>query len=192
LANGAVTVDPMPKRSPPSEFFNDQLDRIRAASQLGAIADLACGRGRHTLAAAEAGIPVVGIDRNRSFLTELHEAAQLALAFETLLADLENPAEIPLRSDCCGAVLVFRYLHRPLIPAILRVLAPGGLLVYETFTNDQRALESGPRNPDHLLEAGELPELFSDLEILDHWEGLTRGTECAQVARIAARASRGR
>jgi SAM-dependent methyltransferase len=181
----------MPKRSPPSEFFNDQLDRIRAASQLGAVADLACGRGRHTLAAAEAGIPVVGIDRNRSFLAELHEAAQPALAFETLLADLENPAEVPLRSDCCGAVLVFRYLHRPLIPAILRVLAPGGLLVYETFTNDQRALESGPRNPGHLLESGELPALFPDLEILDHWEGLSGGTECAQLARIAARAGRG-
>jgi SAM-dependent methyltransferase len=87
--------------------------------------------------------------------------------------------------------LVFRYLHRPLIPAILRVLAPGGLLVYETFTNDQRALESGPRNPDHLLESGELPALFSELEILDHWEGLSGGTECAQLARIAARAGRG-
>jgi SAM-dependent methyltransferase len=178
----------VPKRSPPSEFFIDQLDRIRAASQLGAVADLACGRGRQTLAAAEVGIPVIGIDRNRNFLAELHAAAQPALPFETLLADLENPSEIPLRSDCCGAVLVFRYLHRPLIPAILRVLAPGGLLIYETFTDDQRALESGPRNPDHLLEAGELPELFSELEILDHWEGLSSGDECAQVARIAARA----
>ncbi|MBW2542202.1 MAG: class I SAM-dependent methyltransferase [Deltaproteobacteria bacterium] len=180
----------MPKRSPPSEFFVQQLDRIRAASRLGAVVDLACGRGRHTLAAAEAGIPIVGIDRNRNLLAELHAAAQPTLTFETILADLENPSEIPLRSGCCGAVLVFRYLHRPLIPAIQRVLAPGGLLVYETFTNDQRALESGPRNPDHLLESNELPELFSELEILDHWEGLTSGDEPAQVARISARAGR--
>ena len=178
----------MPKRSPPSEFFVQQLDRIRAASRLGAVADLACGRGRHTLAAAEAGIPIVGIDRNRDFIAELHADAQPELAFETVLADLENPAEIPLRSGCCGAVLVFRYLHRPLIPAILRVLAPGGLLIYETFTNDQRTLEFGPRNPDHLLDSGELPELFAGLEILEHWEGLSSGDECAQVARIAARA----
>ncbi len=179
----------MPKRSPPSDFFGDQLARIRAASQLGVVLDLACGRGRHALAAAAAGIPVVGIDRNRASLTALREAAaQRELAVKTVHADIENPAEIPLRTGCCGVVLVFRYLHRPLIPAIARALAPGGLLVYETFTTDQRPLGTGPRNPDHLLEPGELPELFSDLEILDHWEGLSGGTEYAQVARITARA----
>jgi tellurite methyltransferase len=179
----------MPKRSPPAEFFSDQLAQIRAASRLGVVADLACGRGRHTLAAAAAGIPVIGIDRNRTFLTELREAAtQHEVAVETLRADLENPAEIPLRSRCCGAVLVFRYLHRPLVPAIARILAPGGLLIYETFTVDQRALQAGPRNPDYLLEPGELPELFSELKILDHWEGLSGANDPAHIARIIARA----
>ncbi|MEE8167062.1 MAG: class I SAM-dependent methyltransferase [Myxococcota bacterium] len=181
----------MPKRSPPSDLFTEQLARIRAASQLGVVVDLACGRGRHTLAVAAAGIPVIGIDRSRVFLAELREAAtQRELAVETLRADLENPAEIPLRSRCCGAVLVFRFLHRPLIPAIARTLAPGGLLLYETFTVHQRALGRGPRNPDYLLEPGELPELFSELEILDHWEGLSSGTDSAHVARITARAGR--
>jgi tellurite methyltransferase len=179
----------MSKRSPPSDFFSDQLAQIKAASQMGAVVDLACGRGRHTLAAAAAGISVVGIDRNRAFLAELREtAAQRALAVETLLADLENPAEIPLRNHCCGSVFVFRFLHRPLIPEITRVLTPGGLLVYETFTTDQLALGTGPRNPDYLLEPGELPELFSELEILDHWEGLNSETENAHIARITARA----
>jgi hypothetical protein len=84
--------------------------------------------------------------------------------------------------------LVFRYLHRPLIPAIARVLAPGGLLIYETFTTEQRSLGTGPRNPDYLLEPGELPDLFSELELLDHWEGLSGEIENAQVARIIARA----
>ncbi|HEX9814024.1 MAG TPA: class I SAM-dependent methyltransferase [Myxococcota bacterium] len=179
----------MPERSPPSGFFSDQLARIRAASELGVVADVACGRGRHTLVAAAAGIPAIGIDRNRAFLTELREAATgRELAVETVCADLEDPVEIPLRSGCCGAVLVFRYLHRPLIPAIARVLAPGGLLLYETFTIHQRALGTGPRNPDHLLLPGELPELFSELEILEHWEGLSAEPENAHVARISARA----
>ena len=179
----------MPKRSPASEFFHGQLTRIRAASRLGVVADLACGRGRHTLAAAEAGIPVIGIDRNQNFLTELRDAAaQREIAVETLRADLENPAEVPLQDRRCGAVLVFRYLHRPLIPAIARALAPGGLLIYETFTVHQRTLGTGPSNLDYLLEPGELPELFSDLEILEHWEGLSEGTEPAQIARITARA----
>jgi SAM-dependent methyltransferase len=179
----------MPKRSPPSEFFNDQLERIQAASQRGVVVDLACGRGRHSLAAAAAGIPIIGVDRNRAFLTELCKvAAQRELPLETLRADLENPAEIPLRSHCCAAVLIFRFLHRPLIPAIARVLSPGGLLIYETFTVRQRTLGTGPRNLDYLLELGELPELFSNLEVLDYWEGLSEGPEPAQLARLSARA----
>jgi len=179
----------MPKLSPPSPLFREQLDRILAASGLGAVVDLACGRGRHALAAAEAGIPVIGIDRNRAYLEELRSAAaRRTLAVETALADLESPAEIPLRSACCGALLIFRYLHRPLAPAIRRVLAPGGLLVYETFTTEQRVLGTGPRNPDHLLEPGELPRLFSELEILEHWEGVSGDGESAHVARIVARA----
>jgi SAM-dependent methyltransferase len=184
-----MAAEPISKRSPPSDFFSDQLARIQAASRLGAVVDLACGLGRHTLAAAAEGLSIVGIDRNRASLAELREAAaQREFAIETLVADLENPSEIPLRSHCCGAVLVFRYLHRPLVPEITRVLAPGGLLVYETFTIAQRQLGTGPRNPDHLLEPGELPELFSELEILKHWEGLCGEVEDAQVARIAARA----
>jgi hypothetical protein len=39
-----------------------------------------------------------------------------------------------------------------------------------------------------LLEPGELPELFSRLTILDHWEGLSGETDPAHVARITARA----
>jgi len=185
--------DPLPRRSPPSEFFRSQLDRIRAASRLGAVTDLACGMGRHSLAAAEAGIAVVGIDRNRTFVDELRKAAaQRALAVDTVLADLENPSEVPLRSRCCGAVMVFRYLHRALAPAISRVLVPGGLLIYETFTIQQRELRAGPRNPEHLLQPGELPELFSELEILEHWEGLSAPPENAHVARLLARAGPGR
>jgi SAM-dependent methyltransferase len=182
----------MSKQSPPSEFFNDQLPRIRAASRLGVVADLACGRGRHTLATAAAGIPVIGIDRNRTFLTELREAAaQRKFAIETIHADLENPAEIPLRSQCCGAVLVFRYLHRPLILAIARILAPGGLLVYETFTTHQRTLETGPNNPDYLLEPNELPKLFSNLKILDYSEDRSSETKNTHLARLIAQRTDG-
>ena len=177
----------MSNQSPPSEFFNDQIPRIRAASRLGVVADLACGRGRHTLATAAAGIPSIGIDRNRTFLTELREAAaQRELAVDTIRANLENPAEIPLRSQCCGAVLVFRYLHRPLIPAIERILAPGGLLIYETFTIHQRTLETGPSNPDYLLEPNELPTLFNNMKILNSSEDRSNETRTTHLARLIA------
>jgi tellurite methyltransferase len=180
------------KRSLPSKFLINQLGAIRAAQTLGAVVDIACGRGRHALAVGDAGIPVLGIDRNRDFLTELREAAALRdLPVQIAQADLENPSEIPLRTRSCGAVMVFRFLNRALAPAIGRVLAPGGLLIYETFTAHQRDLGAGPRNPDYLLEPGELPGLFPDLDILEHWEGLSEGTDGSQIARLAARAKAG-
>ncbi len=174
---------------PPSSFFSDQLDRIHNASRLGAVLDLACGRGRHCLAAAESGVAVIGIDRNRDFLAQLQGAAsRRRLAVQTVLANLESPAEIPIGRERCGVVLVFRYLHRPLSRAITRLLAPGGLLVYETFTADQLELGYGPRNPDFLLQRGELCDLFSELEIVEHWEGVSPDPRPAALARLVARA----
>jgi SAM-dependent methyltransferase len=179
----------MVRVSPPSSFFSDQLDRIRTASRLGAVLDLACGRGRHCLAAAEAGVAVIGIDRNRDSLAELQDtASRRRLAVQTVLADLESPAEIPIARERCGVVLVFRYLHRPLSRAITRILAPGGLLIYETFTADQAELGNGPRNPHFLLQRGELCDLFSELEIVEHWEGVNPDPHPAALARLVARA----
>jgi hypothetical protein len=75
----------------------------------------------------------------------------------------------------------------PARAAISAALAPGGLLLYETFTVAQRALGSGPRRAEFLLEPGELPALFPDLEPLEHWEGRSEGPPPEFLARLAAR-----
>ena len=109
------------------------------------------------------------------------------LPVQGLRADLETPHGIPVRPGSCGAILVFRFLFRPLAPAIAAALAPGGLLLYETFTVDQRSLPQGPRNPAFLLEHGELPRLFPTLEVLEAWEGIRSGPEPEAVASLCAR-----
>lgn len=60
-------------------------------------------------------------------------------------------------------ILCFHYLHRPLLPAIERALAPGGYLLYETFSEPQTLHAEGPHSPEHLLHSGELPRAFSHL-----------------------------
>ena len=154
-----------------------------AATDLGPVADLACGRGRHALAVAGWGLPALGVDRNVRFLAELKRRAEaLALPVQPIRADLEAEGFTPLRPGSCGAVLIFRFLYRPLAPLVEALLAPGGLLLYETFTQAGGGAEGGPSNPAFRLAEGELPGLFPGLQILSYREQPDQG-----VASLAAR-----
>ncbi|MFP6641112.1 MAG: class I SAM-dependent methyltransferase [Myxococcota bacterium] len=176
----------------PSSLFLGQQEALSAAARRGPIVDLACGRGRHALAAAERRWPVIGVDRNPVFLEELgHLSRKRGLRVSRMRTDLETPCEIPLQDCSAGAVLVFRFLHRPLASAIQRLIAPGGVLLYETFTSAQAGLPGGPTNPDFLLRKGELLEMFPELEVVDYAETDAAATPDApssqNLARLVAR-----
>ncbi len=172
----------------PSPHLVAELARLREAGALGPVVDLACGRGRNALAVALAGLPVVGIDRDAEALAALRATARdRRAAVSAVRADLETGRGIPVRSGSCGAILVYRFLFRPLAPAIEAALAPGGLLLYETFTIHQRSLGEGPRNPAFLLEPGELPSLFAGLQVLHFSEAVLPGPRPEALARLTAR-----
>lgn len=174
--------------APPSPFFVQHLEELRDAAAGRAVLDLACGRGRHALAAAAFGVWAIGVDRDAASLAALADAAaHRGLRVEATRSDLERDKEIPFVDGSCGGILVFRFLFRPLAPRIEALLAPGGLLLYETFTEHQRELPGGPRRDAFLLAEAELPGLFPGLEIVDYWEGATAGANPAALARLAAR-----
>jgi SAM-dependent methyltransferase len=163
-------------------------EQARLAALGGPVLDLACGRGRHALWLARAGLGAIGVDRDRERLAGLARTARAeALPLLPVLADLEAGAAIPLASASCAAVLVFRYLHRPLAGEIVRVLRPGGVLLYETFTRRHRELAQHPRNPAFLLEPGELLRLFPSLEPLRAEEVEVTAPAPAALARLVAR-----
>ena len=174
--------------SAPAAFLLAHEAAIRETAELGPCLDLACGRGRQALAVARWGVPVVGVDRSREALRELTDAATAEdLPIALVRADLESAPGPPLAEARFGCVLVFRYLHRPLAPAIVRALRPGGLLLYETFTIYQRDREQGPNNAHFLLEPDELPALFPELHVEHRWEGDLPSPEPFAVAQLAAR-----
>lgn len=162
-----------------------------ATASGGRVLDLACGRGRHALAAAALGLDVLAVDRNQEQLAQLTELARsrgaLGGRVEVVCVDLETGTAPILPGGPFAAVLVFRYLHRPLAPAIERWLAPGGLLLYETFTAEQRSLGWGPTRDEFLLRTGELPTLFPGLIVEAYEEGLTDEESPAFTARLRAR-----
>jgi rhodanese-related sulfurtransferase len=154
----------------------------------GRALDVACGKGRHALLLAAAGLDVTAIDRDVAALERLQtQAARLGLTITTEAVDLEDPAwasrEMAWSAERYALILTTRYLHRPLFPRLTAALAPRGTLLYETFLEAQAA-RGRPTNPDFLLRPGELAQLVQPLEVLRAHEGEVDG---AMVAAVAAR-----
>lgn len=145
----------------------------------GRVLDVACGAGRHLAFLAGHGHPVTGVDIDVQAARAQVPQAQL------LQADLEGaPWPASQLSTDFDAVLVFNYLWRPLWPQLLASLAPGGVLLYETFGAGQEKL-GRPRRPEFLLQAGELLQLCQGMQIVAYEHGVAQ--EPARVVqRIAA------
>jgi hypothetical protein len=140
------------------------------------------------VAAAERGLRVVAIDRNREYLENLSKVVIKGTgSIEVIEFDLESQECAPLGEACFGGIIVSRYLHRALMPSIESALAPGGTLLYETFLVTQRDLGWGPTRDAFLLPPGELPRLVSSLEALVYEEGESRDLPPARTARLLAR-----
>ncbi len=150
--------------------------------------DLACGRGRNALFLADAGERVVAMDRDRDRLRELEVRAQrLDAAVAPACCDLETEHGIPVAVGSCKAILVFRFLFRPIAPAIESSLQPGGVLLYETFVWGHRETGRRPRRREFYLETGELPQLFPNLEVLSYREGPAIAEPPWDTAQLVAR-----
>ena len=144
------------------------------------VLDLACGHGRHSRWLMRHGHVVTAVDRDPQALASL---ADLAPWVRTLQADIEN-APWPLAGREFEAVVVTNYLWRPLWPEILASLAPGGLLIYETFAHGNASV-GRPARPDFLLQPGELLTVCSDLRVVAYEDGFLYHPE-RYVQRVAA------
>jgi SAM-dependent methyltransferase len=123
----------------------------------GAVLDLACGGGRHSRLFLGRGHPVTAIDRDLSGVADIIDAPGGAPGLEALEADLEDGRPFPLAGRRFAGVIVTNYLYRPLFPALIAAVAPGGVLIYETFARGNEKF-GRPRNPEHLAKPGELLE----------------------------------
>ena len=164
---------------PPSPFVIQWVPIVARTALPGARAlDLAMGEGRHVGTLVRAGYKVFGVDRSFDAVRRAQSAAA-----GTLRAWCADLASYPLPSRRFDLVLVTRYLDRSWFARLRETVAPGGVVMYETFTIRQRARGWGPTSPNHLLEPGELRGYFEGFEIL-HW---AEHDEPEAVASIAAR-----
>ena len=129
----------------------------------GSVLDVACGTGRHLRWFAARGHPVTGIDRDAAALAPLGAVA------EVIAADIEaGPWPLPGRQF--DAVVVTNYLWRERMPTLIGSLAPGAVLLYETFAAGNESVGK-PSNPKFLLRPGELLGWCAGLRIVAFEDG---------------------
>jgi tellurite methyltransferase len=144
------------------------------------ILDLACGSGRNGLYLHEQGFPVHFSDKNSEALTTLQAEHNISTD-QCFCADFELGEKV-LNVESYQAIIVFRYLHRPLMEEIKAALVPGGFIFYETFTTENRQF-GRPNRDAFLLQPNELNSIFSNWSCLHYFEGIKHNPDRA-IAQI--------
>lgn len=147
----------------------------------GTVLDYACGSGRHARLFVAQGFRVVAVDRNAEALATLAGVPGI----ETRSEDLEGDAW-PFAGQCFDAVVVTNYLFRPRFADLLDCVAPGGVLVYETFMQGNERF-GRPASPEFLLRPGELLEsIGAGFTIVAFEQGGVERPRQAVVQRVCA------
>jgi len=162
----------------PSDWVCRWADQIPKG---GRVLDVACGAGRHARYLAARGFAVDAVDIDISTCAGCTASPSISLR----QADLEGEPW-PYPAEIFQGIVVTNYLHRPLFPSLLGSLAPGGVLIYETFALGNERY-GRPKNPNFLLLPDELLEMVrGKLRVIAYEDVLAEVPRLARVQRICA------
>ena len=147
----------------------------------GSVLDVACGRGRHARWFHQRGLKVVAVDRSAEAIAAIGLRAEHC---ESCVADIEN-GPWPFAGRQFDVIVVTNYLWRPLLPTLLASLAPGAVLIYETFAAGNETVGK-PSSSDFLLQPGELLRVCQRLRTIAFEEGFEDRPSQRFVQRIVA------
>jgi SAM-dependent methyltransferase len=120
---------------------------------------------------ARLGFAVDACDVSDVAIDGLRAASREAgLAITATRMDLEHE---PLPGDRYDVIVQINYLQRALFASLVAALAPGGVLVAETFTRAHVARLGGRLDDRFLLRPGELLAACAPLRLLRYRQGIT-------------------
>jgi SAM-dependent methyltransferase len=176
-----------PAQDAPSQWLLDNEDLLRSVAVPGRRAlDVAAGNGRNALLLASLGFAVDALDISDVAIEQLRATArERNLPIHGRLCDLEDER---LPDGTYDVVVTMNYLQRDLFAALEAAVAPGGLLVFETFGPGHLDELGASTNPAFVLGPGELPDAFGELEVVRYEEGVVeRSGRPKGVASLVAR-----
>jgi SAM-dependent methyltransferase len=164
--------------------FADAAEQVRQVLRLagrrrGAVLDLCCGPGRHSVALAKRGWQVTGVDRTRFLLNKARQLARTSRTkvefIEADMRDFVRPAAFDLVINLFTSFGYFdnKDDDRRVLRNIFTSLKPGGVLVMDVMGKERIAKvlqpTSSTRYPDGSLMI-EVREIFDDwTRIRNEW-----------------------
>jgi SAM-dependent methyltransferase len=124
------------------------------------VLDIAAGNGRNAIFMARQGFVVDAVDISD---TGLAQFAGRHSGIQPICADLD---EFDIPANRYDLIVNIKYLNRRLFPYIREGLAPGGVLIFETFLDSPNPAKAKPNCRDYLLRENELVHAFSSLKIV--------------------------
>jgi tellurite methyltransferase len=168
----------------PDPFLVNAYDEFLSGATPRLALDIAGGVGRHSIWLARRGwrvklldISEVGVKRAKANAEQTGTASSIF----TEVLDLNNVQD--LGREQYDLIIVFFFLHRELFPALLDAIKPGGILIYKTYTTEQKHFAGGPSHPMFLLEPNELLHAFRSLRVLHYHETIQQKGVAELVAR---------
>ncbi len=168
----------------PDPFLVSAYDEFLFGTTPGLALDVAGGVGRHSIWLAQRGWRVKLMDISEIGIQQAEENANRTGTAESIskeIRDLNTMSD--LGREQYDLVVVFFFLQRELFPALLEAIKPGGILIYKTYTTEQKNFSGGPSHPMFLLEPNELLHAFRSMRVLHYHETIQEKGVAELVAR---------
>jgi tellurite methyltransferase len=167
----------------PSRIVREFYHHARAGRAL----DLACGNGRNACFLAAHGFEVDAVDISEEGLQRF---VCRSSGINRICQDLRSFSIHPRRYQL---ILNTRFLMRRLFPALQEGLLPGGVLIFETYLQEDPVAAGKIFGRHHLLKDNELRHAFPALQTLAYAESPSRlkDAPARKASLIAVRPSMG-
>jgi SAM-dependent methyltransferase len=170
------------KYSTKNNIDNKPIDLVKYYYKLahrGLALDIACGTGRHSIFLAQNEFEVDALDISYKALENIQNTANI------------YPREVDfdkfkIIKNTYDLVVCTYFLDRDILDDIQKSLANNGILIYETFI-EHKENSIKFKNPDFMLQKGELKSSFDDLEIIfyEEWWDEKDGDKTLKASLVA-------
>lgn len=168
----------------PSAWLADHRELLERGPR-GRALDIACGMGRNALFLAGLGFHVDAVDVSDVAIQATRaRAAERGAAVRAVRADVRTD---PFPAPPYELIVNLNFLERASFGPIERALAPGGLLVFETFGRDQRDVPGSSLDERLTLAPNELLQVFAGLRVLHYRDTVLREGRLRAVVSLVAR-----